>query len=80
MTKVLLQEHLISSRDDPNGVLGVSRQQLQRVDEALRGHGSTGLAHNRRQGTVIVKHEETLVSCPILGEEESTVKQGGGIG
>lgn len=80
VTQVLLQEHLVSSRDDPNGVLGVGRQQLQRVDEALRGHGSARLAHDRRQGTVIVKHEQTFVGRPVLGEEEGTVKQGRGIG
>ncbi|GJC91258.1 hypothetical protein ColKHC_00084 [Colletotrichum higginsianum] len=80
VAEVLLQELLVAARDDPDGVPLVAGEGLERLQNALRGHGGAGLADDGGEGAVVVEHEEALAGVAVRLEHEGAVQKGRGVG
>jgi hypothetical protein len=77
VSKLLIEELSIATRDDVDDVLRVGSENLEALEERGRGSGRRGVLDDRSEGTVVVEHEETLASGLVLGEDDRLIERRG---
>ena len=79
MAHPLVEESLVTARDDPHSVVGVCGKLLEVADNAVGRDGCLRLPDNRRESAVVVEHEQALLRLAVLGQQLRTVEQRCGV-
>lgn len=75
VTKVLAQELLVSTTDDPDGVLVVSTKRADCAKQAVAWEGGGWVLDNWSQSAVVIEHEQSLARIAVFVQHDGLVQK-----